>query len=183
MPRDLPSDLLTPTVPPSLAHHSITLAEWLATNHSRLIVGGLIFRRSSPSHPPQILLIKRASTDSYPNFWEPPGGSVDSSDKTLLDATVREVWEETGLRIKSFVQQVWDANNGSTEVEFLGLRGEKWCKLNFVVEVEDGDVVLDPEEHQDWGWFEKGELEGLQFVSRQGVEIVMNGFEAFEALK
>ncbi|RDL39171.1 Uncharacterized protein BP5553_03511 [Venustampulla echinocandica] len=183
MPRDLPSNLSAPFVPPSLAHHSITLANWSITTHARLVVGALVFRRHAPSCPPQILLVKRASTDSFPNFWEVPGGSVDSSDKTLLDAVVREVWEETGLLVKGFVQQVWDANEGSIEVEFLGRRGERWCKLNFIVEVEDGEVTLDAEEHQDWGWFEKGEIEGLDFVSKQGIEIVMNGFRAFEARK
>ncbi|KFY95495.1 hypothetical protein V500_02751, partial [Pseudogymnoascus sp. VKM F-4518 (FW-2643)] len=114
------SNLSTPTIPPSLAHHSITLAEWSTTypKFAKLIIGALIFRRSAPSHPPQILLVKRASTDSYPNFWETPGGSVDASDKTLLDAVVREVWEETGLRVKKFVQQVWDANEGAIDVKF-----------------------------------------------------------------
>ncbi|KFZ23641.1 hypothetical protein V502_01877 [Pseudogymnoascus sp. VKM F-4520 (FW-2644)] len=78
MPRDLPSNLSTPTIPPSLAHHSITLADWSTAypKYAKLIVGALIFRCSTPSHPPQILLVKRASTDSYPNFWETPGGSM-----------------------------------------------------------------------------------------------------------
>lgn len=139
-------------------------------------------------------------------MWEIPGGSVESADPSLLHSVVREVWEETGLLVKAFQNQVWDLKVGEkvvgedggegvvvgkapgiAEVEFLGGRGETWCKLNFVVvvgDVKEGEVVLDPEEHQDWGWFgvegvrEKGAR--LEFISEQAVAIVENGFVAFK---
>ncbi|KAK0108229.1 hypothetical protein ONS95_003049 [Cadophora gregata] len=84
---------------------------------------------------------------------------------------------------------------GEGEVEFLGGKGEVWCKLNFVVDagnVGEGEVVLDEEEHQDWGWFgrydiledgEKGKGLRREFISEQAVQIVERGFEAFEKLE
>ncbi len=210
MPPALPLNLTPPTIPPSLTHHSITLHQWrhIHPRLSNLCVGALIFRPAPHSHTPQILLIKRASTDFYPNVWEIPGGSVEPTDASLLSSVVREVWEETGLRVTSFQSQVWDRKAGAkvmggangeeqvvgqvpgiAEVEFLGGRGERWGKLNLVVGVggmEEGAaaVVLDPDEHQDWGWFgadavrEKGRR--LEFISEQALAIVENGFEVFE---
>ena len=48
----------------------------------------------------KILLIKRASNDSFrPGFWECPGGKLDQG-QDLTQAREREVLEETGLRIQ-----------------------------------------------------------------------------------
>lgn len=186
MPRDLPVDLTTPLIPPSLSHHAITLEKWSTQNskYYKMAVGALIFRLS-PTNTSQVLLLKRADTDSYPGVWEPPGGSVDPEDKTLLDAVVREVWEETGLRVKGFGAQVWHKiyrkGDEIMEVEFLGRTGGKWCKLNFLVDVVAGDEVrIDLEEHQDCGWFGRAEFEKLLFVSEQGRNIIRNGFTAFQ---
>ncbi|CZT10134.1 uncharacterized protein RAG0_14694 [Rhynchosporium agropyri] len=181
-----------------------------AQNDSRaaaeLCVGGLIFRHEPLTHKSQILLIKRASTDFFPNTWEVPGGGVDSTDPTILYAVVREVREETGLLVKEFKCQVWDikagekvmrndgkevivgANSGEGEVEFTGGQGEIWCKLNFLVdvgEVKDGQVLLDAEEHQDWRWFDRQAIvdagaDGEDFISEQAVSILERGFEEFE---
>ncbi|KAG9244860.1 hypothetical protein BJ878DRAFT_420486, partial [Calycina marina] len=94
-----------------------------------------------------ILLIKRASTDYSPDLWEPPGGSVDAEDESILHAVVREVWEETGLRVESFgTGNIMKDNAGEqyhaagkegkifVEVTFHGSGGEKWCELNLAVE-------------------------------------------------
>ncbi|KAH7350747.1 NUDIX hydrolase domain-like protein [Rhexocercosporidium sp. MPI-PUGE-AT-0058] len=209
MPQGLPLNFTPPDVPATLTHHNITLQEWYATHPrlTNLCVGGLIFRLNTLTQRPQILLIKRAATDFFPNVWEIPGGSVEGTDSTVLDAAIREIWEETGLLIKEFKSQVWDARvgekvmgkdgnevvvgekPGAGEVEFLGGRGETWCKLHFVVdvgEVKEGQVVLDPQEHQDWGWFEKEQIVGVEgkglmdFISEQAVSIVERGFEDFE---
>lgn len=119
-------------------------------------------------------------------MWEPPGGSVGVDDPTIIHALARELWEETGLRVGSVEQQVWhgDGSDQHGEMTFFGRKGDKWCKLHFVVEclTEDGDynVVLDAEEHQDWGWFTREEIEKLNFVSKDGLEVVRNAYIAFE---
>ncbi|KAL7822336.1 hypothetical protein V8C26DRAFT_296320 [Trichoderma gracile] len=51
---------------------------------------------SSPASP-QILLLRRSPTDSYPLKWETPGGSVDPSDPSVLSAAARELHEEASL--------------------------------------------------------------------------------------
>ncbi|KAL2071712.1 hypothetical protein VTL71DRAFT_12947 [Oculimacula yallundae] len=208
MPQILPPNFTPPSVPSFLEHHNITPREW-STTHPRfaeLCVGGLIFRHEPLTQKPEILLIKRASTDFFPDAWEIPGGGVDSTDFTLLSAVSREVWEETGLVVKNIICQVWDvkagekvlgsdgkdaivgAKPGEGEVEFTGGRGEIWCKLNFVVdvgEVKEGQVVLDPEEHQDWKWFDRQAIKeasanGIDFISEQAVRIMERGFDEYE---
>lgn len=45
-----------------------------------------------------ILLVKNVKGDSF--YWSPPGGAVEK-DETLEQAVIREVREETGLKVKS----------------------------------------------------------------------------------
>ena len=48
------------------------------------------------------LLIKRADDeDVYPGYWGIPGGTVESTDRTLEDALMREIMEEVGVEVAS----------------------------------------------------------------------------------
>jgi 8-oxo-dGTP diphosphatase len=55
-------------------------------------VGALIFRRGS------VLLVERGR-EPLKGYWSLPGGLVETGER-LTDAIVREVFEETGLRVK-----------------------------------------------------------------------------------
>jgi len=139
MPRPLPLDYKHPPISDGLIHLSIPLKSWKDSNpqYYALVVGGIIFR-ISPTSPgeTEVLLLQRAAADWFPNTWEPPGGTVDLEDETILHGLVREVWEETGLRIKRVRQMVWDRNEEERkkvletgddgEVKFQGSREE--CK-------------------------------------------------------
>ncbi|WVQ80155.1 hypothetical protein IAT38_002260 [Cryptococcus sp. DSM 104549] len=120
----------------------------------RLVIGALI---AHPSDPSRVLLVKRAAGETlFPGQWEIPGGKAEYGvDQTLLETVVREVKEETGLRVT--------AVKGEFEAfEYKGSKG--LCKqYNFVVE-GDGEVVLNPEEHEEWKWVEEGDLEGLEMT-------------------
>jgi 8-oxo-dGTP diphosphatase len=45
-----------------------------------------------------VLLLKRRPDDYLPNMWEVPGGHLEAGE-TVRDAVVRELQEETGLRV------------------------------------------------------------------------------------
>jgi 8-oxo-dGTP pyrophosphatase MutT (NUDIX family) len=70
---------------------------------------------------------------------------VDDTDKTLLDAAVRELKEETGLTATRVCRKVMDFTFGD---ERPGKPPIVWLKIVFEVEVQDMDVTLDPVEHQ-----------------------------------
>ncbi|HEX2531722.1 MAG TPA: dihydroneopterin triphosphate diphosphatase [Burkholderiaceae bacterium] len=50
------------------------------------------------SYDLEVLLIERADKAGY---WQSVTGSKDSPDEPLLETAVREVWEETGIRVAS----------------------------------------------------------------------------------
>jgi 8-oxo-dGTP pyrophosphatase MutT (NUDIX family) len=169
-----------------------------------LAVGGFIFRlspsstSSTPEGTPQILMLRRAMTDSFPGIWEAPGGGVDFEDETILHGLVREVWEETGLRVKNVRCQIFDKDGSGKggEVEFQGRRGNWWTKFCFLVDVmsekelgrtaKEGEVqvdygvAIDDEEHSEWAWFTREEMDALPVVSEQAKEVNGNAFKAFE---
>lgn len=66
----------------------------MVNNLFRLAVGGICL------HNNQIVLLRRRDdAEVYPSIWELPSGGVDPGED-ILDALVREVFEETGLRVK-----------------------------------------------------------------------------------
>lgn len=118
-----------------------------------LATGAVIFSAHHPAgQPDRVLLVQRASHDSMPNKWEIPGGAVDDNE-IVLGGLVREVWEESGLKVRRFIASVGVGEGLAAGAVFQTRRGSFIFKLTFVVEVEDSAVVkLDPNEHQDYVW-------------------------------
>jgi 8-oxo-dGTP diphosphatase len=95
----------------------------------------------------KVLILRRKADDTFPGIYEIPGGGVDEGE-TLPDALKREVYEETGLRLKSIDRYIssFDYNTG---------KGRK-REFDFVVSVEIGDISLT--EHDDYKWAARDEL-------------------------
>ncbi|KAF8542593.1 NUDIX hydrolase domain-like protein, partial [Trichophaea hybrida] len=121
------------------------------------------------SSPPQLLLLRRAPTDSFPNRWEVPGGGTEPCDATLLDTVVREVREETGLEVVAVTHDLG-------VVEFVG-RGGRGKKFSFVVEVVEGEVRTNPGEHTEWRWCTGEDVGGLKITTEAQREVIMRAFE------
>ena len=72
-----------------------------------------------------ILLIKRSSTDeNLPNFWESPGGHVDlkvhlSDNFVARREAVREVQEETGLRLDIGLLKPYQVNHKTCHIAYV----------------------------------------------------------------
>ncbi|CAN8096961.1 unnamed protein product [Discula destructiva] len=126
---------------------------------SGLATGAIVFsQHHEPPHPPRILLVQRASTDSMPDRWEIPGGAVDVGEMVLAGA-VREVYEESGLVVRR-IEGLLSHDESESKQEgieggylFHTRSGKRIMKFTFLVEVDDStDVKLDPNEHQDYVW-------------------------------
>ncbi|KAL2020826.1 hypothetical protein VTK56DRAFT_7919 [Thermocarpiscus australiensis] len=140
-----------------------------------MATAALVFSRATGED--RVLLIQRAAHDSMPLRWEAPGGACDLEDETILHALARELWEETGLRLKSVIRQV------GAEQTFFTRRGRVVAKLTFEVEVETArsagdeegpekealpEVILDANEHVRFIWATEEEC-------RQGKVAVLGG--------
>ena len=94
----------------------------------------------------KILLLKRNAdsiTERSPWPWDLPGGHLDDGEEPE-DAAIREVSEETELRINSLIPVGKDSNIG---------------KLTYFYVTEDwsGDIQLS-EEHEEYKWVDDAEI-------------------------
>jgi 8-oxo-dGTP pyrophosphatase MutT (NUDIX family) len=156
---------------PSVAKYAVSPATFLQTlraDIANIAASGYIFN-STGSNCTILLLRRSASEAAFPNLWEPPGGGVDLTDATVLDGVVREVFEETGLIVRKI-------DSILSERELPERFGRNWHKVDFLVEVESGEVKIDPEEHSEWKWVGLDEISGLQMTS---VEVAASVKEAF----
>ncbi|KAH0543457.1 hypothetical protein FGG08_002222 [Glutinoglossum americanum] len=198
-------------IPPDLQPLAVPLRTWLREhpNYDRLAIGALIFAYDAE---PRILLVQRAAAErAFPGCWEIPGGSVEASDPTILHSVAREVFEETGLRLTRFVRQVGDGTEFVTRGGSGGSR--RWLKLDFEIEaaempvgmqakaffdtsndtdtssgLEDIPIILDPEEHQFYGWATETDVdksfedEGkYTFISPDQRHVMLDGFGLHKA--
>lgn len=77
-----------------------------------------------------ILLVKNVRGDSF--YWSPPGGAVEE-DETLKQAVIREVKEETGLKVKS-------------PVCIPSEKGHHALIITFIVKIIGGSMnIIDPD--------------------------------------
>ncbi|KAM0715201.1 hypothetical protein Q7P37_009666 [Cladosporium fusiforme] len=146
---------------PTLTSYNLPAQTWLSTNnktkeYANLATACAVFHPTKPT--PHLLILQRASHDSMPNKWELPGGAVDATDETVLHGAARELFEEAGLRARSFSHIITEGPNEAAGQCFPNRTLTKmFCRFTFGVEAEvDGngavEVRLDPNEHQDFVW-------------------------------
>ncbi|KAJ5642249.1 hypothetical protein N7490_006249 [Penicillium lividum] len=114
----------------------------------------------------KVLLGQRAEKDSSPGQHEAFGGKCDPGE-SVLQALIREIFEETGLRF-SCIHALLGVDF------FLTPRSKRWVvQLHFLIEVEhcqkagwskDLEIQLDHNEHQSYIWVpgKLNPLKGLQ---------------------
>eukprot|EP01134_Creolimax_fragrantissima_P004591 CFRG4591T1 len=139
-------------------HHQpthINKQDMLAANREVVAVGVAVVVQNKKK---EVLLTRRPEfMRTFPGMWVLPGGGVDAKE-TLEDAAIREVFEETGLRISTeclSVAGVWEscypthASLGPTVghhlVVYMIAKGE--CQLD--------DLVIQSHEVDMAGWFDR----------------------------
>lgn len=166
-------------------------------------------RNDAAHEAPRVLLLQRAQSDSYPGFWEGPGGLVEPEhDATLLQGVAREVLEETGLRVTRFFDLVsvdeWMREQGGkvrTVAKFSFLVGVAAARPFSSAtatattgagarEIWEEMITLDPTEHQEYRWVTEEEVQHAvesgngeyRFMGRQG-QNCLRAFQMFKALR
>jgi 8-oxo-dGTP pyrophosphatase MutT (NUDIX family) len=105
----------------------------------------------------KILLLKRSDNLRKPGIWGCPGGMVDPGEDQL-QAAKRELYEETGIDVNNYSitgQEVFLAHATDEDIEIT------LFKADLISPVE---IILDPFEHSDYGWFDLATLEGVENI-------------------
>lgn len=113
----------------------------------------------------EYLVIKRSSK-KYPNAlgkWDIVGGRINPGTK-LLDNLAREIDEETGLKIIGEPKLV-------AAQDILNVPGKHIVRLTYVC-IADGEVKLDIEEHDEFRWLTKQELQKMEDFDVYAKELV-----------
>jgi ADP-ribose pyrophosphatase YjhB (NUDIX family) len=118
-------------------------------------VDGAVFDREG-----KLLLIQRKDNGT----WAMPGGAADVGESPSAVA-VREVWEETGLRVRAVrLVGVYDSRKvGSPDAVHL-------YHLVFICERESGELML-TNETTSYGYFSEEEVAGLTLHQGHGARI------------
>lgn len=101
------------------------------------------------------LVVRRAAHDHLGGVWELPGGGVDEGE-TFEQSAIREMLEETGLQVEIIAT--------APGFDYQTPRKPKVRQINFIAQAAPGEVKLDPEEHDDFRWISREEIDSLGFT-------------------
>ena len=108
----------------------------------------------------KILLVKHKKF----NKWVQPGGHIEE-DETPEEAAVREVFEETGLRIKLVGERFPRESDFVSPLAIQknrGKTGDLHIDIVYVAEpLYEQDIKYDEKESLGIGWFSRNELENI----------------------
>ncbi|KAL8696599.1 MAG: hypothetical protein Q9224_002712 [Gallowayella concinna] len=148
--------------------------------YDKIVIGALIIKYDAQGKS-EILMLKRAAHEKiYPNIFEIPGGKVEDSDATILDAVKREVFEEAGMEVKKVIgsvkafdyaleKKIVNDESGESSVRYTSLQ------LNFICEVVKQKLTVNPEEHSEGKFFSSSEIKTLE-LTEQMRAVVEEGF-------
>jgi 8-oxo-dGTP diphosphatase len=101
----------------------------------------------------KILMVRRVADDFPGGMYELPGGGVDGGE-TIIEGAIREALEETGLTVSKVITTFQGFDYSTNKKPSVR-------QVNFLVEVEPGDIVLDPKEHDNFVWVDKTNFSNL----------------------
>lgn len=90
----------------------------------------------------KILMARRSNADYLGGVYELPGGGVDEGE-IITDGAIREIKEETGLTVSKIVAMFVGFDYSTDRKPYVR-------QVNVLVEVEPGEVILSPAQHDDF---------------------------------
>jgi 8-oxo-dGTP diphosphatase len=112
----------------------------------RIAAGGIVLRNDT-------MLLVRYSAGNNGSFLVAPGGKVEQ-EENIEEAIIREVFEETGIRVRP---------NAVVLIEDLVFSAYKMCKIWMTCRIEGGEIRRTPEAVKEGiveaGWYTRESLE------------------------
>lgn len=102
----------------------------------------------------KLLVARREANDFLGGVYELPGGGVDDGE-TITGGAIREAFEETRLVVSRILGK-FEGFDYQTDSK------PKVRQINFKVEVEPGEVVLEPSEHDEYRWISVEDIDELE---------------------
>lgn len=114
--------------------------------------GAIIYREQDN----KVFIAQRKLTKSFGGgLWETVGGGIEKQDKDFLACITREVREELNVSIKT-AKEFKDYSITSD--------GKTFLIKTFIIEL-DFEPNPNKNDFEAWGWFNKDQIENLEFVS------------------
>jgi len=133
-------------------------------NSIQKIVAGAVIKYNN-----KFLLIERVSCDFMGGLITLPSGSVKLGED-FLHALVREVKEETNLVVIAVVAYLGSFDYSSSS-------GKKVRQFNFLVEIQPGDIKLDPNEHCKYYLLTPSDKEFFKLNISDGTKTILSMLE------
>jgi 8-oxo-dGTP diphosphatase len=124
----------------------------------------------------RFLLLKRSDREAFlPAVWGIPAGTVKRQEDPG-DTCSRELFEETGLKgeVRELIgYSTFSSNRSSVELTNI--------QLNFLVDVTDDEVALDPASHSAFAWIPLDEADNNELVDTFTRNIIRSARETLKA--
>jgi 8-oxo-dGTP diphosphatase len=116
----------------------------------RVLVGAIVVLKGN------ILLVRRSANDDFlPEYIEIPGGKLKKKED-ILTGVCRELYEETGLKIKNIQDYIGFFDAVSPD-------GKSARQFNFLLEPKNNEIVLSAE-HSQYLWWNAEDVKDLSSI-------------------
>ena len=129
----------------------------------KVIAGCVIVREN------KILMVKEAKKKCY-GQWNCPAGHVEEFEK-ITDAAIREVFEETGCKVKL---------TGVLPISSVDLEEETHVLIRFTADILEENIKFDKEEILEVKWIDIQKIKNMLPKELRGYEINMKTIEDIE---
>ena len=149
-------------------------------NLHEVVITGIIVKDdgSAGSPEPKYLITRRSNKKRFPGMWTVPGGKLEASDYlklprdtehywyNVLEQTLRrEVKEEVGVEIDNIVYV--------TSLATVHADGSPSIVISCMADYVSGDIVLQPEESDQYAWVDLEEAQGYKLIDGIDDELAM----------
>ena len=129
-----------------------------------VVVAGCVIVRDN-----KILMVKEAQKKCY-GQWNYPAGHVDEFEK-ITDAAIREVFEETGCKVKL---------KGVLPIVSLDLEKETHILVRFMADILEENIKFDKDEILEVKWIDIEEIKNMTEKELRGYEANLKVIEDIE---
>jgi len=140
-------------------------AEGVQVGVDKFAVGAVVM------HEEQVLLLRRRSDDFMGGIYELPSGTIEQGEDPVT-ALLREVEEETGLRISDVLGVVSD-------FDYTSASGANKRQITFVVKVGDVSQLRLSDEHDAFMWANKNDLIEKDEVDETMTKLCSEALDSF----